>query len=89
MIADYYARPLQGTLFKKMRDILMGIIIFSDEDRIELCDNVSKKSTVDHNGTSKYAVENERRKTVTHTDVVRTIVGNRDREITDHAIRSR
>ena len=25
MVADYYTKPLQGTLFRKMRDALMGL----------------------------------------------------------------
>ena len=34
MIADYYTKPLQGSLFKKMRDILMGLAPFPDEERV-------------------------------------------------------
>ena len=26
MIADYFIKPLQGSLFRKLRDLLMGII---------------------------------------------------------------
>ena len=36
MIADYYTKPLQGSLFKKMKDILMGLAPFSDEERVGL-----------------------------------------------------
>ena len=36
MIADYYTKPLQGSLFRKMRDIIMGLIAFPDEERVGL-----------------------------------------------------
>ena len=36
MIADYFTKPLQGALFEKMRDIIMGLIIFPDEERVNL-----------------------------------------------------
>ena len=42
MIADYYTKPLQGSLFKKMRDILMGLAQFSDKERVRLSEKVSK-----------------------------------------------
>ena len=34
MIADYYTKPLQGALFRKFRDILMGLAPFPDEERV-------------------------------------------------------
>ena len=45
MIADYYTKPLQGSLFRKMRDILMGITPFPDEERFGLNKNVSTEKT--------------------------------------------
>ena len=51
MIADYYTKPLQGALFRKMRDIVMGLTIFPDEERVNLCENVSKKAPVEYSGT--------------------------------------
>ena len=36
MIADYYTKPLQGSLFRKTRDILMDITPFPDEERVGL-----------------------------------------------------
>jgi hypothetical protein len=34
MLADYYTKPLQGSLFKKMRDIIMGISPYPIEERV-------------------------------------------------------
>ena len=42
MIADFYTKPLQGSLFRKLRDILMGLTPFPDEERVEKYDKVSK-----------------------------------------------
>ena len=39
MIADYYTKPLQGSLFRKMRDIVMGIAPFPAEERVESRNN--------------------------------------------------
>ena len=36
MVADYYTKPLQGTLFRKMRDALMGLTSFPIEERVEI-----------------------------------------------------
>ena len=36
MIADYFTKPLQGLLFRKMRNIIMGVILFSVEERVEI-----------------------------------------------------
>ena len=44
MIADYYTKPLQGSLFKKMRDILMGLTPFPEEERVGLSENSSSKA---------------------------------------------
>ena len=35
MIADYFTKPLQGSLFKKMRGILMRIDSIDIEERVE------------------------------------------------------
>ena len=56
MIADYYTKPLQGALFKKMRDIVMGLAPFPVEERVgsrknelsiaaEKCDSTKNTST--------------------------------------------
>ena len=41
-VADYYTKPLQGSLFKKMRDIVMGLTPFPDEERVGLNEEVKK-----------------------------------------------
>ena len=39
MIADFFTKPLQGKLFKKIRDIIMGLAPFPMEERVEKRDN--------------------------------------------------
>ena len=34
MIADYFTKPLQGSLFKKLRNIIMGATEFPAEERV-------------------------------------------------------
>ena len=41
MIADYLTKPLQGSLFQKIRDIIMGVISFPIEERVEIRDKMS------------------------------------------------
>ena len=41
MIADYFTKPLQGSLFRKMKDSIMGVISFLVEERIEIRENMS------------------------------------------------
>ena len=53
MIADYYTKPLQGSLFRKMRDILMGLTPFPDEERVGLSEKVSTKIDNKVNAESK------------------------------------
>ena len=62
MIADFYTKPLQGALFRKMRDIVMGLNPFPEEERVEINENRANIST-----------ENMRQKLVnkaTYTDIV-------------------
>ena len=35
MIADFFTKALQGSLFRKMRDIIMGLAPFPAEERVE------------------------------------------------------
>lgn len=73
MIADYYTKPSQGSLFKKMRDILLGITPFPTEERFKLNEKTIRKP----NGISTRvkAVENSSTETgkipVTYADKVR------------------
>ena len=57
MIADFYTKPLQGSLFKKMRDIVMGLAPFPDEERVEIEENMSKVASVECG--SKYICSTE------------------------------
>ena len=34
MLADFLTKPLQGSLFRRMRDIIMGITPFPSEERV-------------------------------------------------------
>ena len=81
MIADYYTKPLQGSLFKKMRDILMGLAPFPDEERVRLSNNVSKNIKASENydeDVSRKTVQiNEDKNSVTYADMVRTRIERR------------
>ena len=81
-MADYYIKLLQVSLFKKMRDILMGLAPFPDEERVGLC-NTSVKSS----GTKikPLTVIKNKAKTVTYADALRTDLKNQRKEL--HAIR--
>ena len=45
MIADHFTKPLQGLLFRKMRDIIMGLTTFPEEERVGNKQNMSKMSS--------------------------------------------
>ena len=81
MIADYYTKPLQGSLFKKMRDILMGLAPFPDEERVRSSNNVSKNIKASENydeDVSRKTVQiNEDKNSVTYADMVRTRIERR------------
>ena len=53
MIADYCAKSLRGSLFKKMKDILMGITTLSDEKGVDITQNVNQVAPVESSGTNK------------------------------------
>ena len=42
MIADYYTKPLQGSLSRKLRDTMMVLAPFPDEERVRFNENVSE-----------------------------------------------
>ena len=83
MIADYYTKPLQGSLFKKMRDILMGHTAFPDEERVGIGGkggsgeekmSIDLDTSANYSGdvSSKLAKGRPSRKIVTYADAVRT-----------------
>ena len=80
MIADYYTKQLQGTLFKKMRDIVMGLAPFPVEERVRLrnnepsiaaeeCTSTETSSTREVNLGAKY--RGQKTKHESYADVVR------------------
>ena len=44
MIADFYTKPLQGALFIKMRNFIMGLDNAFCEERVEKRDDLDKTS---------------------------------------------
>ena len=42
MIADFYTKPLQGSLFIKMRDFIIGLDDSFCKERVENCENLKK-----------------------------------------------
>ena len=75
MIADYFTKPLQGSLFKKMRDILMGLAPFPEEERVGVRNKVSLESGSSVNEAKPVSRNLSRldniNKVVTYADVVR------------------
>ena len=49
MITDYFTKPLQGALFKNMRDIIMGLTALPDEGRVNIGEIVSGVSSKNKN----------------------------------------
>ena len=49
MIADYFTKPLQGSLFQKMRDVIMRITSFPVEERVEIRDEKSTEKQCETN----------------------------------------
>ena len=41
MIADFFTKPSQGSLFSRMRDIIMGLASFPEEERVEIQKNIN------------------------------------------------
>jgi hypothetical protein len=64
MIVDFYTKPLQGALFRKLRDIIMGISPFPLEERVEINMKTDIKTT-NKNESEKGA------KKPTYADIVR------------------
>ena len=75
MIADYYTKPLQGSLFKKMRDILMGLAPFPEEERVGVQKKVRSEAKSSGNGdgpvSRNLSTMGKNKNGVTYADVVR------------------
>lgn len=41
MIVDYFTKPLQDSIIRKIRDIIMGVISFPVEKRVQIRENIS------------------------------------------------
>ncbi len=54
MIADFITKPLQGNLFRKFRDVILGYVhirtLFHDDEKSSSQERVSKKNTEGHSG---------------------------------------
>jgi hypothetical protein len=80
MIADFYTKPLQGKLFKKMRDILMGLAPYPIEERVDKKPVLSHELAIGSGGTNpNQTTQTEKNKKVskcvTWADVV---ISNKD-----------
>ena len=71
MLADFYTKPLQGTLFKKFRDAIMGHGPLPTEERV----GISSESTQRDDVTNRVAVSNSSTRRSTYADIVRHGVG--------------
>ena len=47
MLADFFTKPLQGKLFKYLRNIVMGLAPFPMEERVGFYENGQNKSIVE------------------------------------------
>ena len=69
MVANYYTNPLQESLFRKTRGIVMEINPFPDEERVGSSKDVSKISSGINSNTEKI-LTTKSKKSVTYADVV-------------------
>ena len=54
MVGDYFTKPVQGGLFKKLRDYIMGTTMFPIEERVE----IQNKKEGNKNQAKNVAIEN-------------------------------
>jgi Reverse transcriptase (RNA-dependent DNA polymerase) len=87
MIADYFTKPLQGALFVKFRDLVMGITHFSTLDAPELTvlgsvleNTGSPASTMSPDATSERKRKEEQKNPVTKTGnhITKTVTWKQD-----------
>ena len=82
MIADFYTKPLQGKLFYKFRDQIMGLvpmdtietpedhrIVLDIKSNCEVCENMDRVISTENNLNIKNTAEED--KTVTWAEVVK------------------
>ena len=79
MIADFHTKPLQGSLFRKMRDILMGIAPFPEEERVGAREKVSVEVKSSDNRSDPVSrnlgTTSGNEKVVMYADAVRCNIG--------------
>ena len=79
MIADFYTKPLQGCFFRKMRDILMGLAPFPEDEHVIALEKETKNIMA--SGSSgdtvyrKLTMKNWIKNAVTYADDVRSTDG--------------
>ena len=81
MITDFYTKPLQGLSFRKMRDILIGLAPFPEEERVGALEKVTKNmiaSGSSDDPVSRNSILKSRTKhAVTYADAARSTDGRR------------
>ena len=76
MIADFFTKPLQGKLFRKLRDVVLGYkhinsLQHDEEDIVkERVRNNEKTTNVCLVGVSKDSIDNKGTRKVTWADIV-------------------
>jgi hypothetical protein len=40
MVADFMTKPLQGSAFRKFRDLIMGLLSVKEANKLVICDTV-------------------------------------------------
>ena len=70
MIADFYTKPLQGSLFVKMRNFIMGLDDAFCEERVENCEDLNKSKNTSSNDNNVESI----RKQPTYAEIARRAV---------------
>ena len=82
MVADYFTKPLQGALFKRFRDVIMGVShpntlpksnTTGTQERV--VDKVEKKSPISHEQMESGNKENANKK-LTWSEIVKGCAGS-------------
>ena len=71
MIADFFTKPLQGKLFRYLRDIVMGLAPFPMEERVGLFLNNPKKSIVEECNPTSVKLQPTKNKRISWAEIVK------------------
>ena len=71
MIADFFTKPLQGKLFRYLRDIVMGLAPFPMEERVGLFLNNPKKSIVEECNPTPVKLQPTKNKRISWAEIVK------------------